>query len=75
MAICMVHPPQHDTKTLPPDCAEIAPLRTFFTKRLEEYKGCLQGYPANSVDQQFSKAVEIPRNTLDLKLETPRPSL
>ena len=38
----------------------------FLTKRLEEYKGYLvdQGYPAELVSREFSRAASIPRNDL-----------
>jgi hypothetical protein len=38
----------------------------FLAKRLEEYKGYLidQGYPAELVSREFSRAVSIPRNDL-----------
>ena len=48
------------------DYAEIV-LRTIFLKnRLEEYKGYLidQGYPAELVSREFSRAARIPRNDL-----------
>ena len=61
--------PQHVFKAIPFGVASRlrrnCSTEDFFTKRLE-YKGYLtsQGYPVSSVDKQFSKAAEIPRNTL-----------
>jgi len=55
--------------TLRRNCSE----DNFLKNRLEEYKGYLidQGYPAELVSREFSRAARIPRNDL-LKAKVPK---
>ena len=54
--------PYEDASRLRRNCSE----DHYLTKRLEEYKGHLidQGYPAELVSREFSRAGEIPRSDL-----------